>query len=218
MADPTEHPLAVLLRDAASGAFPPPDGTVDIVNRPRGKVDAVVAFTAHSVVATSIDPGEVREHLATDDFGASMDPRFLAWIAERLGVEPGALDVVLVAPRVRSVPPLLLERRPDLESHPRVIRAHRYRTDVHVFSDPARRGLVAIGRGLAGRIEISLEIDEPGREPGLGRLLIASGLHLAPAGEPVFAQVSPGNARSLRAFLAAGFQPIASEVLFAAGG
>jgi RimJ/RimL family protein N-acetyltransferase len=30
----------------------------------------------------------------------------------------------------------------------------------------------------------------------------------------VFAQVAPGNAASLRAFLAAGFRPIGSEVLF----
>ena len=33
-------------------------------------------------------------------------------------------------------------------------------------------------------------------------------------GEPVFAQVSPGNVSSLRAFLAADYRPIASEVLF----
>jgi RimJ/RimL family protein N-acetyltransferase len=31
--------------------------------------------------------------------------------------------------------------------------------------------------------------------------------------EPVFAAVSPGNARSLRALLACGFTPIGSEVL-----
>jgi hypothetical protein len=33
------------------------------------------------------------------------------------------------------------------------------------------------------------------------------------AGTAVFAAVSPGNARSLRAFLACGFKPVASEVL-----
>jgi len=35
-----------------------------------------------------------------------------------------------------------------------------------------------------------------------------------PEGDVVFAQVAPGNAASLRAFLAAGFRPIGSEVLF----
>ncbi|WP_275461151.1 hypothetical protein [Streptomyces noursei] len=43
--------------------------------------------------------------------------------------------------------------------------------------------------------------------------LLAEALSLVPAGEPVFAAVSPGNARSLRAFLACGFTPIGSEVL-----
>lgn len=37
---------------------------------------------------------------------------------------------------------------------------------------------------------------------------------LVPEGEIAFAQVAPGNASSLRAFLAAGFSPIGSEVLF----
>jgi hypothetical protein len=35
-----------------------------------------------------------------------------------------------------------------------------------------------------------------------------------PPAEPLFAQVTPGNAASLRAFLAAGYRPIGSEVLF----
>jgi hypothetical protein len=50
-------------------------------------------------------------------------------------------------------------------------------------------------------------------ERGTGRGLIGDALRLVPAGEPVFAAVAPGNARSLRAFLAAGFTPLGSEVL-----
>ena len=38
-------------------------------------------------------------------------------------------------------------------------------------------------------------------------------LRLVPAGEPVFAAASPGDARSLRAFLALGLTPVGSEVL-----
>jgi RimJ/RimL family protein N-acetyltransferase len=37
---------------------------------------------------------------------------------------------------------------------------------------------------------------------------------LVPAGEPLWAQVAPGNAASLRALAAAGFVPVAAEVLF----
>ncbi len=35
--------------------------------------------------------------------------------------------------------------------------------------------------------------------------------HLIPAGEAVWAQVAPANAASVRAFLAAGYQPVGAE-------
>jgi hypothetical protein len=45
------------------------------------------------------------------------------------------------------------------------------------------------------------------------RVRYARTLREPPAGEPLFAAVSPGNARSVRAFLAMGFVPIGSEVI-----
>jgi hypothetical protein len=71
------------------------------------------------------------------------------------------------------------------------------------------RGLVTVAEGLAGRTEISVEAFQVGS----GRQLIREALCLVPAGQPVFAAVAPGNARSLRAFLAEGFVPIGSEVI-----
>src|SRR5437867_3726744 len=65
MAEP--HVLSVLLRAAARGRFPPPDGTVRVVGSPPGQADAVVAFTAHNVIAAGIDGGEVLEHLPSED-------------------------------------------------------------------------------------------------------------------------------------------------------
>lgn len=43
--------------------------------------------------------------------------------------------------------------------------------------------------------------------------MLARALALVPAGTPVFAAVSPGDARSLRSFMAAGFVPTATEVI-----
>lgn len=54
---------------------------------------------------------------------------------------------------------------------------------------------------------------DAGQGRGRGRSLLADALTLVPSGEPVFAAVTPGNARSLRAFLACGFVPLGSEVL-----
>jgi hypothetical protein len=70
---------------------------------------------------------------------------------------------------------------------------------------------VTLSLVLAGRLELSLEVVDQGN--GVGQSLLADGLHLVPAGEPVFAAVSPGNVRSLRLFLTAGFRPIGSEVI-----
>ena len=95
----------------------------------------------------------------------------------------------------------------------RVRRAERYRTDVRVWA--AEGAVLVVGRGLAGRWEVSLEVEPAYRGRGLGRALVAAAPGLVPAGEPLWAQVSPANVASLRAFLAAGYRPVAAEVLFA---
>jgi GNAT superfamily N-acetyltransferase len=74
-------------------------------------------------------------------------------------------------------------------------------------------GRIIVGRGLAGRWEVSYEVEPEARGHGLGRSLAAAALGLLPAGTPVFAQVAPGNSTSLRATLAAGYTPVGGEVL-----
>ncbi len=46
---------------------------------------------------------------------------------------------------------------------------------------------------------------------------VAAARHLVPGGAPLWAQITPGNAASVRAFLAAGYRPAGSEVLLRAG-
>jgi len=43
---------------------------------------------------------------------------------------------------------------------------------------------------------------------------LVAALARCPVNEAVFAEVAPGNARSLRAVLACGFHPVGAEVLF----
>jgi hypothetical protein len=62
----------------------------------------------------------------------------------------------------------------------------------------------------AGRREMSVETTDHGPS---GRELIEQALTMTPSGDPLFAAVAPGNARSLRSFLACGFVPLGSEVL-----
>ena len=132
----------------------------------------------------------------------------MQWLAGPDG-RVGSLDVVLVT---EGAPGPSLPRRSDLDDHPRVRRAAGYRTDLAVYGDDV--GLVVLGRGLAGRRELSVELlDTAASGQGHGRRLIRGGLAALAAGERCWAQVAPGNAASLRAFLACGFVPIGSEVL-----
>ncbi len=203
-----------MLFAAAAGRFPPPDGATAVLPSPPGRCDAVIGFTAHHVVAAAVGPDEVLAQLPADDLGAAMDVRFLAWLGERLGSTPGMVDVVLaVRPEAGgSMEPSLVEI--DAPDHPRVDRATRYRTGLRTFEDDRRTAVVTLGRGLAGRLEVSVEVDPSHRDAGLGRALAEAARTLVPGDEPLFAQVTPGNAASLRAFLAAGYRPIGSEVLF----
>lgn len=212
---PNDHSLAALLEAAARGSFPAPDGSVEILPPPPGPTQAVVGFTAHHVVAADVSPEEVHQHLEPGDLGAPMNATFLSWLAGRLGARPGMLDLVLITfGGQEDVSPVDLEPREDLGDHPRVARSRRFRDDLRVFGDPDGAGVLMIGHGLAGRWEVSIEVDPQHRDRGLGRTMAAAARRLVPQDDPLFAQVTPGNVASLRAFLAAGYRPIGSEVLF----
>ena len=170
-----------------------------------GDHHAVVEFTGHSVVLTDRAPDEVIARGA-DGFGGASQPDLLRWLVGPDGWI-GSHDAVLVT---RGVGGGRLPERSDLDNHPRVVRSRAHRRDVSVHGDDT--GLVTIGRGLVDRLEVSVEVF-PSAAGGAGRRLIGAGLGLIPAGAVVFAQVAPGNAASLRAFLSCGFTPIGAETL-----
>lgn len=70
-----------------------------------------------------------------------------------------------------------------------------------------------VGHGVAARWEVAIEVDPGYRGHGLGRALASAARHLVPAGRPLWAQIAPANAASVRAFLAAGFRPVGAEAL-----
>jgi GNAT superfamily N-acetyltransferase len=202
-----EHPLLAVLDAAADGHFPPDDGAVEVLPPDRDRVRAVVAFTGHAYVLADVDPVELAARGA-EGYGGATRADVVVWLAGP-GGGIGSVDVVLVA---TGTPGPSIPRRTDLDDHERVRRAVRYRSDVEVYGDEA--GLVVIGGGLAGRREISVELLDPAMSgQGHGRRLIRAGLARVAPGERCWAQVAPGNAASLRAFLACGFVPICSEVL-----
>ncbi|HEX4212055.1 MAG TPA: GNAT family N-acetyltransferase [Candidatus Dormibacteraeota bacterium] len=208
------HRLTQLMREVGEGRFPEQDGAVEVLPPAAGTGTAVVALAAHHVIAAAIDGAWVRARLPDGDLGAPMSPAFLGALAERLGVAPGPTDVVLCAPADRQIPGLDLVRLLDGHDHTRILRAHRYRSDVRAYAAQGGAGRLITGRGLAGRWEAAFEVEPAQRGRGLGRRLAAAARAMVPRGEAIFLQVTPGNVASMRAVLAAGYRPVGAEVLF----
>ncbi|HEY6279582.1 MAG TPA: GNAT family N-acetyltransferase [Streptosporangiaceae bacterium] len=204
------YSLSSLLDDAAAGRFPPPDGGVTILPQPSARDAGVIGFTAHAVIFTDADPAWVREQLPAGDLSAPMTPAFLQALCQRTSRQAHSIDMLCVAAPLPGPPAIGLVPHKD-PGHPRFARALRYRDDVRCWR--AEGGVLVLGRGVAGRWEASIEVDPDRRGHGRGRKLAAAARHLVPAQVPVWAQIAPGNAASVRAFLAAGFVPVGAEAL-----
>lgn len=205
----SEDPLAGLMTAVAEDRFPPADGGVTIVPPDvTTGLHAVLSFTAHAVVATDRSRDEVLA-AGIDGFDGTHAPDTLRALAGPHGWI-GVLDAVLVA-HGTGARGTTLRRSPAHDHHPRVGYARELRADVEVLADA--RGLVTLGRGLGGRTELGFEVTEGRRGEGLGRALLLDALAETSPDRPVFASCAPGNARSLRALLAAGFHIIGGEVL-----
>jgi hypothetical protein len=204
--------LLDLLQESARGRFPPADGKVVVIEDASGPAAAVLGFTAHFVVCAPVDPMWVHTQLPPGDLSAPLGARFIGALADHLGAHIGANDVVLAAAATGRGPAMELLSA-EAAQHPRAVRARRYRRDVRVWTTPDGAGLVLLGRGVADRWEMSFEVHPTARGHNLGCGLARAALALLPAGTPIFAQVSPGNAASLRSVLSAGYRPIGAEVL-----
>ncbi len=200
----SEHPVGQVLIGAAHGRFPDPDGSVEVVAPWRNGVEGVLSMTGRAYIATTRPRASVLAH-DVDGYGSAVDPRFISWLAGPAGW-CDCLDVVLIALGTAGGG---LPLRPDLADHPRVAHAKLLRDEVTVYGDG--RGLVTLGRGVGGLAELGIELPDGGS--GAGRQLIRDSLGLVDKGQPVLASVAPGNARALRAFLAAGFAPVGSVQL-----
>ena len=206
------HPLARVLADAAQGRYPAFDGLVEVMPSPGPPCDALVAFTGHFVLAADIDAAEVADRWPAGELRVPFSPASLVWLECRLGRRSLTHDALLVSIADGAGAPAWLHRADDF-GHARVEEASHFRTIESIWTDDAG-SIVIVGRGLCGRWEVGYEVEPEHRGAGLGRRLVAAARGLVPSGEPVWAQVAPGNVASMRSTLAAGFVPVGAEMLF----
>ncbi|MDQ6821108.1 MAG: GNAT family N-acetyltransferase [Actinomycetota bacterium] len=209
MARASTDQLVGLLEDAARRAAS--GSELEVLGSPDGPAPAaVLGFTGRCVVASAAPESWVRATLRGEQPFAGLKPRFIVALEEKLGLRNDGIDVVTVAEGLHGPASL----RPVAASrHPRVMRAVDYRVDVQAY-EAAGGAVVIIGRGLARRMEVAVEVAESERGRGHGRRGLLEARRLIGPGNLLFAQCAPGNAASLRALLSAGFRPIGSEVLF----
>ncbi len=201
-----------MLRNVSAGRFPAADGGVTILAQPTARDAGVIGFTAHAVIFIDADPAWVTAQLPVGDLAGPLSPAFLQALCEHANRQAHGIDMLCVASPLPGPPAIALTPDPELV-HPRIERALHYRDDVRAWR--AEGGVVTVGRGIASRWEASVEVDPDHRGAGLGRALAAAARHLVPGGSPLWAQIAPANAASVRAFLAAGFKPVGAEAHFA---
>jgi hypothetical protein len=205
------HPIAQVLSSAARGDFPEVDGGWERTEPWRDGVEGVVALTGHALLAVSDDVLDARiDALGANGFGGATNPRLVAGLAGEGWID--ALDVVLVASG-RGGEPVLVPRS-DLRNHPRAEHATAVRTGVATFGYAAAddHTLVTLATGLGGLPELGIEVDRAKGHTGAD--VVEAALTLVPRDQVVVAACAPGNARALRAALAAGFEPVASVQLW----
>jgi GNAT superfamily N-acetyltransferase len=213
--DSARQALSAVLTRAAAGEFPPSDGSVEILAQPSDRDAGVISLTGYAVIFADADPDWVTAQLPPGDLSGPLTASFLHALSARLGRQAHSLDMLTCADSLAGPLPADLGLTELTGSagaaHPRIARALRYRDDVRAWQ--ADGGVVLLGRGIAGRFEVAVEVDPAYRSRGLGTRLATAARHLVPDGEPLWAQIAPGNAASVRAFLAAGFRPVGAEAL-----
>ena len=205
------HPIAEVLSKAAGGDFPAVDGSWQRIEPWRPGVEGVLAFTGHAYLAVDDDVSDgTLVSLGPDGYGGASSPRVVSRLAGSGWID--ALDVVLVARGTGGEPALV--PRSDLRNHPRAQHATSVRSDVatYGYAAPDDHTLVTLSSGLGGLPEVGVETD-PAKDR-VGGHVVRDALTLVPEGDVVVAACAPGNARALRAFLSAGFEPVASVQLW----
>lgn len=213
-----DHPLSALFADVALGAYPVPDGSIDVLGPLDGPCDSLTVFAGHVVIAADVSEEWVRQHTPErwDPDVADLSnaiTRLVFDLAEKLGGSVAAPSTLCVASHQASIV------HGDLTEggHPNRDWAA-YRTDIksYQYTSIGGNGTISIGTGPAGRCDLYHEVDHRTTKAS-GRTsqeLLRTAKTLVPPGSAVFGSAQLHDIRVLRSVIAARFEPVALEILF----
>jgi hypothetical protein len=208
---PFAHRLAAALECAGRGEFPKADGTIEVRPPPPGRAMAVVAFTAHYMIASSVADW-TRAQLPPDDLLAPMSPRFLTALGAKLDRQDEGINLLLAARGLQGRTTL---RETTGERHSRVTHPTATATRCGCSQtrlEPRRSFSAADWRTAPKLRSTSTRSAETRASPDKHSPRHAGSSDQVNCSSPK----RPGNAASIGTLLTAGFQPIGSEVLFSA--
>ncbi len=175
-----------------------------------------MALPGYSIVAADVPVGWVLERIPPDrgGHGGAVSTHFLSALADRLGVPTSGVNVLLAARKPPQAGPRAALRPSD--RIPMEWAAHR--SDVSCYTDEDGTGVIAIGRGPGGRLDLSVELEGADRA-WLRATTVVQGRELLEAARTLatgdlFASVPAYDAPALRTYLCGGFRPIGAEALF----
>lgn len=212
------HALGAIFDQVALGAYPPENGNIDVLGPLDGPCDSLTVFSGHVVIAADVSEQWVREHTPPRwdpeiaDL-ANAITRLVFDMADELGGAAAAPSTLCVAPHQAGIVHGDLreggEPNRDWAAYRSDIRNYRY-------TSISGNGTISIGVGPAGRHDLYVEVDHdstnsPGRT---SRELMRTAKTLIPVGSGLFGSAQLHDIRVLRSVIAAGFTPVALEVLF----
>ncbi|HEY2205916.1 MAG TPA: hypothetical protein VGH99_15700 [Pseudonocardia sp.] len=213
-----DHPLAAIFNRAALGSYPKPDGTIESVGPLDGPCDSITVFSSHVVIAADVSDQWVRDHTPARwdadraDLGNVLVQLVLD-MSHQLGQPAAAPSTLCAASHQAAIVHGDLTRggeaQPAWAAYRTDIESHRYRS-------VGGNGTIALGRGPAGRQDLYIEVDQDSTNSTsrTSRELLRTAKSLVPTGTGLFGSAQLHDTRVLRSVIAAGFEPVAMEVLF----
>lgn len=218
MTTAVDHRLKNVFDQVALGAFPAADGSIELLGPLDGPCDSITVFAGHVLIAADVSEQWVRDNTPRrwDPEVADLSDaitRLVFATAQQIGAVAAAPSTLCVASHQAGIVhgDLTPGGTPNRDWAT-------YRTGIenYHYTSITGNGTIAIGNGPAGRQDLYVEVDHTSTSAPTrtSRELLRTAKTLVRPGTGLFGSAQLHDIRVLRSVIAAGFEPVALEILF----